>query len=117
MAGTQADEVNKNQLLVMKLSDLHRTKGDDGDDSDEDSDDEGLDDDPVMEHRALQHTGAVNRPVTLTLPGDPVMEHRALQHTGAVDMPALLRCRCSATTPCATPRRALWGGTSIRSQE
>ena len=37
--GTQADAAEKNKIFLMKMHALHRTKHDDGDDSDSASDD------------------------------------------------------------------------------
>lgn len=60
VAGTQAEEQKMNQLYVMKMSQMNKTKHDDMDDSDDDSDD-GLDDDPILEHKAIPHIGGINR--------------------------------------------------------
>eukprot|EP00002_Diphylleia_rotans_P026183 TRINITY_DN520_c0_g1_i2.p1 TRINITY_DN520_c0_g1~~TRINITY_DN520_c0_g1_i2.p1 ORF type:complete len:490 (-),score=126.08 TRINITY_DN520_c0_g1_i2:297-1766(-) len=62
VAGTQASRANQNKILLMKMSDLHRTKYDEDDEDDsgsENSDD--LDDDPILESRAISHMGGVNR--------------------------------------------------------
>jgi len=59
-AGTQADKANNNKVHLLKISDLHRTKHDDGDGS-EDDDDDDLDDDPIVEERSFKHPGGVNR--------------------------------------------------------
>ncbi len=63
VTGTQADDAAANRLVLLKLTDLHRTKADGGDDSSsEDDDSDGdLDDDPTMELRMLKHRGCVNR--------------------------------------------------------
>jgi ribosome assembly protein RRB1 len=75
--GTQADRPEKNQLTIMKLSDLARIKveteddilgdeynpdkkDDDDDDESSDSEDE-IDLDPTMEHYSIKHYGGVNR--------------------------------------------------------
>ncbi|KAJ3339796.1 ribosome biosynthesis protein rrb1 [Gonapodya sp. JEL0774] len=63
-AGSQADIAAANRLYILKLSHLQRTKHDDPiDDSASDaSDDSALDEDPVLEHRAIPHpAGGVNR--------------------------------------------------------
>ncbi|CAG8715866.1 10985_t:CDS:2, partial [Acaulospora colombiana] len=63
VAGTQADKPKNNELMVMQMSQLHRTQNDDDDsgkDSD-DSDEEALDEDPILESRSLKHYGGVNR--------------------------------------------------------
>jgi ribosome assembly protein RRB1 len=81
VAGTQADQAIKNELTVFKMSSLHRTQKDGGndnyissliisspmlaicvDDSDEDEeDDDALDEDAVLEFRSVPHQGGVNR--------------------------------------------------------
>jgi ribosome assembly protein RRB1 len=64
-AGTQADRDTNNKVMLLKLSELHKTKHDDkdADDSGEDSDDdpEDLDEEPVLEERSFAHPGGVNR--------------------------------------------------------
>ncbi|KXS13583.1 WD40 repeat-like protein [Gonapodya prolifera JEL478] len=76
-AGSQADSPKANRLYLMKLSHLHRTKRDRGPDDEPDSDsdadsDEGLDEDPVLEHRAVPHEmGGVNR--VRAAPGEHVV--------------------------------------------
>jgi len=80
VAGTQADVMKNNEVVVYKLSSLYRTQKDAGmqllnlacmlsltsssDDSDSENDDENdddLDEDPIIEHRSIPHTGGVNR--------------------------------------------------------
>ncbi|POM61096.1 Glutamate-rich WD repeat-containing protein, partial [Phytophthora palmivora] len=63
VAGTQATNADDNQITVMKMSELHKTKHNDGSDSeDEDSDDEDeTEGDPVLESRSIPHPGGVNR--------------------------------------------------------
>lgn len=64
VTGTQADRPSRNKLLVMKLSQLAKTKHDDDDDSENDasdSDDEENDGDPVLTSQAIAHHGGVNR--------------------------------------------------------
>ncbi|KAF0492453.1 WD40 repeat-like protein [Gigaspora margarita] len=62
VAGTQADKPKNNELIVMKMSQLHKTQND-GDDSDKDSDsDDGiLDENPILESKNLKHYGGTNR--------------------------------------------------------
>eukprot|EP01128_Nolandella_sp_AFSM9_P007428 TRINITY_DN4067_c0_g1_i1.p1 TRINITY_DN4067_c0_g1~~TRINITY_DN4067_c0_g1_i1.p1 ORF type:complete len:507 (+),score=111.10 TRINITY_DN4067_c0_g1_i1:30-1523(+) len=68
-AGTQASQRNKNKIVVMKLSQLCRTRVDDDEYDDgaivlEDSDDDegDIDLDPIIEHRDMPHAhGAINR--------------------------------------------------------
>lgn len=54
-----------NSLVLMRMSQLHRTKHDDDDDaSDSDESDGGeddLDDDPELAHISVKHRGSVNR--------------------------------------------------------
>ncbi|KAH7107080.1 WD40 repeat-like protein [Auriculariales sp. MPI-PUGE-AT-0066] len=65
VTGSQADQPGNNELLVMKMSQLHRTQKDNEDensDSDEDEDDEdALDEDAVVEFKSIPHVGGVNR--------------------------------------------------------
>ncbi|KAJ6621103.1 glutamate-rich WD repeat-containing protein [Mycena sp. CBHHK59/15] len=71
VAGTQADTAKDNEVVVYKLSSLHRTQkdGDDEDsDDDEDDDDENLDEDPIVEYRSIPHVGGVNRMRAQPLP-------------------------------------------------
>ncbi|KAF9429810.1 ribosome biosynthesis protein rrb1 [Entomortierella beljakovae] len=60
VTGTQADQLHNNEVLVMKMSQLAKTKHDDGNDSDSDDDDE-VEEDPILEHRSIKHVGGVNR--------------------------------------------------------
>ncbi|KAG1050433.1 hypothetical protein G6F43_007296 [Rhizopus delemar] len=57
-AGTSLPGVRENEVLVMKMSSLHKTQQDDSDDED---DPDALDEDPVLEHRSIPHQGCVNR--------------------------------------------------------
>ena len=67
VAGSQADRPENNVLYCMKMSDLHRTRGDglledDVDDDEGADDDNNTDDDPVLQYRVVPHPdGAVNR--------------------------------------------------------
>lgn len=67
VAGTQADAAESNRLQVMKLSDLHRTRktsrASDGEESEEDEEEgpDETDDDPILDHINIPHTGGVNR--------------------------------------------------------
>lgn len=74
VAGTQADNADKNKLIVMKWSNLQRTNKDgceddeeeegkyklDDDDEDDEEDDEN-DGNPELEFRMIKHPGGVNR--------------------------------------------------------
>lgn len=65
-AGTQADTPDKNKIMLLKLSELHRTTHDDVDSDEEDEieDDDNpddLDDDPILESKFIRHDGGVNR--------------------------------------------------------
>ena len=66
MAGTQAERSHTNNLIVMKMGNLHRTKREikdkEEDDSDDESDDEEDEDKkPELETAMIKHTGCVNR--------------------------------------------------------
>ena len=65
VAGTQADQPKNNEIQIMKLSQLHKTRKTrdqvDNEDSDSDSDDENVDEDPLLEHRSLPTNGGTNR--------------------------------------------------------
>lgn len=65
VAGTQADQASRNKVMILKASDLHKTKHDerdeDDDDDDSDSDEEDLDENPTLEEKCFAHPGAVNR--------------------------------------------------------
>lgn len=66
LAGTQAARTHVNNLLVMKMSNLHGTARDsnNSDDDDDDSDSEDEDDEakaPVMNVASIKHQGCVNR--------------------------------------------------------
>ncbi|KAF8167698.1 glutamate-rich WD repeat containing [Crassisporium funariophilum] len=75
VAGTQADVAKNNEVIVYKMSSLHRTQKD-GDDSDsengDDEDDDDLDEDAILEYRSIPHLGGVNRiraqPLSSTTP-------------------------------------------------
>jgi len=60
VAGTQAGNDSSNSIMIMKASQLHRTKYDDEEEgiSDEEED---LDDDPELEHKNIKHNGCINR--------------------------------------------------------
>ncbi|KAI7860055.1 WD40-repeat-containing domain protein [Circinella umbellata] len=57
-AGTSVPGARDNEVLVMKMSQLHKTQQDDSDDED---DADALDEDPVLEYRSIPHNGCVNR--------------------------------------------------------
>jgi ribosome assembly protein RRB1 len=73
--GTQAPQADKNQLTIMKLSDLSKIQTnekeedilgeeynpDKEDDSSSSSEEEDIDMDPILEHYSLPHHGGVNR--------------------------------------------------------
>eukprot|EP00123_Amoebidium_parasiticum_P001390 comp12461_c0_seq1/m.7394 comp12461_c0_seq1/g.7394 ORF comp12461_c0_seq1/g.7394 comp12461_c0_seq1/m.7394 type:complete len:470 (-) comp12461_c0_seq1:240-1649(-) len=60
VAGTQADKAPNNKLLLLKMSQMHKTMFDDNSDGEE-SDEEATDDDPLLETRYIKHYGGVNR--------------------------------------------------------
>ncbi|KAJ1544544.1 ribosome biosynthesis protein rrb1 [Nowakowskiella sp. JEL0078] len=61
VAGSQAERPKDNRMYVMKMSQLHKTKHDNGDDEDEDDNADDLDDDPELDYKAIPHFGGVNR--------------------------------------------------------
>ncbi|GLE02022.1 hypothetical protein PINS_up023643 [Pythium insidiosum] len=63
VAGTQAADADANQITIMKMSDLHKTKHSDDSDSEAESDDEDddVEGDPVLESRSIPHKGGINR--------------------------------------------------------
>eukprot|EP00054_Salpingoeca_dolichothecata_P037752 m.11822 g.11822 ORF g.11822 m.11822 type:complete len:467 (+) comp7847_c0_seq1:60-1460(+) len=60
VAGTQADQPNKNKLNVLKLANIKRQAEEDEDDEEED-DTIGGEDEPLLTHRGVPHRGGVNR--------------------------------------------------------
>lgn len=64
VAGTQAGQANVNNIIVMKLSNLHGTakeEDDDDDDEDDESDDDDDSKNPKMAGALIKHQGCVNR--------------------------------------------------------
>ncbi|XP_015183580.1 PREDICTED: glutamate-rich WD repeat-containing protein 1 [Polistes dominula] len=61
IAGTQADKTHVNNLLVMKMSNLHGMKDIDSEDESSESEDENDDKLPVMTVAPIKHQGCVNR--------------------------------------------------------
>ncbi|EGG20186.1 glutamate-rich WD repeat-containing protein 1 [Cavenderia fasciculata] len=69
VAGTQADQAKNNRILVMKISELHKTKHDEDEDDDasdvdqDDDEDENIDTDREVElvTSSIPHNGCVNR--------------------------------------------------------
>ncbi|XP_054011259.1 glutamate-rich WD repeat-containing protein 1 [Hylaeus anthracinus] len=62
VAGTQAAKTHVNNLLVMKMKNLHSTKDDSEDESDSDeSDSESKESSPVMTVAPIKHQGCINR--------------------------------------------------------
>ncbi|ORZ34272.1 WD40-repeat-containing domain protein, partial [Catenaria anguillulae PL171] len=61
VAGSQADVSFKNELYVLKMSQLAKTKYDDMESGGESDDDDDVDADPILEHRTIKHPGGVNR--------------------------------------------------------
>lgn len=63
-AGTQGERDHSNNIIIMKMSNLHKTKKEEKDEeSDEDDDSEDEDDtkQPELETAMIKHEGAVNR--------------------------------------------------------
>ncbi|KAF8913063.1 glutamate-rich WD repeat containing [Gymnopilus junonius] len=74
VTGTQADDANKNEVVVHKMSSLHKTQKDGNDsdsENDEDDDDDNLDEDAILEHRSIPHVGGVNRVRAQPMPSYP----------------------------------------------
>lgn len=72
VAGTQAPQVHKNKLLVMKMSNLTRMKEkkekkEEDDDDEDDEDEDSGDNDPNLLSAQIPHDGVVNRVRTVTL--------------------------------------------------
>lgn len=61
VAGTQAAKAHVNNLLVMKMSNLHGIKDIDSEDESSDSEDENNERIPVMTVAPIKHQGCVNR--------------------------------------------------------
>lgn len=62
LAGTQAQQVHANNIIVMKLSNLRKTnKEGDDDESDDDDEEEDEDEKPKMTGAMIKHQGCVNR--------------------------------------------------------
>ena len=60
--GTQADASENNKILLLKMSDLHKTKHDDDSDSEVDSaSDDDADEDATIVFKSIRHVGSVNR--------------------------------------------------------
>ncbi|KAM6498493.1 WD40-repeat-containing domain protein [Amanita muscaria] len=74
VAGTQADIAKNNEVLVYKMSSLHRTQKDggkynnDSEPDDDDEEDDNLDEDAILEFRSIPHFGGVNRVRAQPLP-------------------------------------------------
>lgn len=60
-AGTQAAQTHVNNVIVMKLSNLHRTSKEDEDDESSDEDEEEDLKSPKMAGALIKHQGCVNR--------------------------------------------------------
>ncbi|XP_063920431.1 glutamate-rich WD repeat-containing protein 1 [Zophobas morio] len=74
VSGTQASQAHVNNVIVMKLSNLHKTskeEEEDDDDDDEDSDDE-VSKNPKMTGALIKHQGCVNR-IRSTIINDKVV--------------------------------------------
>ncbi|XP_060521071.1 glutamate-rich WD repeat-containing protein 1 [Cylas formicarius] len=64
VAGTQARQTHLNNIIVMKLSNLHKTSGnedEDNSDDDKSDDDEDEENNPKMSGALVKHHGCVNR--------------------------------------------------------
>lgn len=81
VAGTQASSAKENCILVMKMSNLHKTQENE-DDEDEDDDDDDDDDDeeepeerrPRLDYASIHNYGCINRiRVSIHFPSDKVI--------------------------------------------
>ncbi len=64
VAGTQADKALANNVIVMKMSNLHKTKKEKEEDEEEGSDSESEEDEdekPELETAMIKHNGGINR--------------------------------------------------------
>lgn len=62
VAGTQAERSNANNVIVMKMSNLKKTKEDDDkEESESESEEEMEDEKPELETAMMKHNGGVNR--------------------------------------------------------
>jgi len=62
VAEIQEDVAENNKILIMKMSDLHRTKYDNASNSGSESHSDDMDDDPVLEYKSIPHPiGGINR--------------------------------------------------------
>lgn len=71
VSGTQTDTGDKDELLVMKVSEVKQTKGSSIDDDDE-SDDEDEDEPAKLSVQGIKHKGSVNRVKVCPHPGSVV---------------------------------------------
>ncbi|KAI8926882.1 WD40-repeat-containing domain protein [Entophlyctis helioformis] len=100
VAGSQADKPKDNQIYVLKMSSLHRTKHDGNDGMDDEENEDDLDDDPVLEYRSIPHFGGVNRIRAMPHPEAHIVATMAdtgkahiydiSQHVQALDTPGLI---------------------------
>ncbi|KAG9035484.1 ribosome biosynthesis protein rrb1 [Tulasnella sp. JGI-2019a] len=71
VTGTQADQASKNEVIVMKMSQLHKTQRDSDDSESDDEDDaNSVDEDAILEYRSIPHQGGVNRIRAQSLPAN-----------------------------------------------
>ncbi|KAF8283626.1 putative ribosome assembly protein RRB1 [Trypanosoma cruzi] len=81
VCGSQADELSKNQLYVLRIQNICRTKHDGDSDSDSDDSyigDEGDSEDDVDEDEGVEFNN-----------GEPIVQHRTISHYGTANR---LRC-------------------------
>ncbi|KAF8338019.1 WD40-repeat-containing domain protein [Cantharellus anzutake] len=68
VTGTQTPKGTANELLVIKMSGLHKNRMVDDSDSEDSEDEDAVEDDPVVEMKSIPHTGGVNRVRAQSLP-------------------------------------------------
>eukprot|EP00758_Cryptobia_borreli_P008281 Tbor_TRINITY_DN5377_c3_g6::TRINITY_DN5377_c3_g6_i1::g.4458::m.4458/K14848/RRB1, GRWD1; ribosome assembly protein RRB1 len=81
VCGTQADEKSNNQLLILKITNICKTRNDE--ESDDDEDDALIGDGGSDDSDSDQEEDAVNG-------GEPLVDHRVIRHHGTAN-----RVRCS----------------------
>ena len=104
IGGTEADTLDGNSLVMMRMSQLHRTKHDDdleatdSDESDGGGEDD-LDDDPELAHISVKHKGSVNRVRVMPQDGSIVASWSGEGKVHIWDLAAPLKALQSSPSP------------------
>jgi len=61
VSGTQAERAHVNNIIVMKMSNLHGTNQQNEECDDDDDDDDDDEKDPELETALIKHNGSINR--------------------------------------------------------